>query len=78
MQHDPLAPHHHRVAGIVAALRAHHPIHALGQHVNNFAFALIAPLGANQNGVGHGGDPFGSIRSMGVWEQRIPEARQRG
>jgi hypothetical protein len=34
------------VAGVVAALGPDDDFHRLGQHVNDFAFALIAPLGA--------------------------------
>jgi hypothetical protein len=36
-----------RVAGVIAALRAHDDVRPLGEHVNNFAFAFIAPLGAD-------------------------------
>ena len=36
-----------RVAGVVAALRADHHVRLLGQHVNDLAFAFIAPLGAD-------------------------------
>ena len=35
------------VAGVVAALRADHHVRLLGQHVNDLAFAFIAPLGAH-------------------------------
>jgi hypothetical protein len=37
------------VAGIGAALIAHHEISALGQDVDDFAFAFVAPLGADHN-----------------------------
>jgi len=33
-----------RVAGVIAALRADDDIRLLGEHVNDFAFAFIAPL----------------------------------
>ena len=36
-----------RVAGVVAALRADDDVRLLGQHVNDFAFAFVAPLGAH-------------------------------
>ena len=42
-----------RVPGVVAALRAHDDVRLLGQHVDDFAFAFIAPLGADQNRIGH-------------------------
>ena len=42
-----------RVAGVVAALRADHDVRLLGQHVDDLAFAFIAPLGADQNRIGH-------------------------
>jgi hypothetical protein len=35
------------VAGVVAALRAHHHIRFFGKDVDDFAFAFIAPLGAD-------------------------------
>ncbi len=42
-----------RVAGVVAALRADDHVRLLGQHVNDLAFAFIAPLGADQNRIRH-------------------------
>ena len=39
--------------GVIAALRADHDVGLLGQHVNDLAFAFIAPLGANQYRIGH-------------------------
>jgi cytochrome c biogenesis protein CcmG/thiol:disulfide interchange protein DsbE len=39
--------------GIVAALSADHYIRLLGQHIDDFAFAFVAPLGAHQNRIGH-------------------------
>ena len=47
MQHKFFVADFNGVAGIVAALRAHHPRGAFGQNVNDFAFAFIAPLGAD-------------------------------
>ena len=41
------------VAGVVAALRADHHVRLLGQHVNDLAFAFVAPLGADQNRIRH-------------------------
>ena len=45
---------HQRMAGVVAALKAHDHIGAAGQPVDDLALALIAPLGADHGHVGHG------------------------
>ena len=42
-----------RVAGIVAALEAHHDIGARRQPVDDLAFAFVAPLGADHRNIGH-------------------------
>ncbi len=42
-----------RVAGIVAALIARDDVEALGQQVDYFALAFIAPLRAENNYVAH-------------------------
>ena len=42
-----------RVAGIVAALEAHHDVGALGQPVDDLALALVAPLGADHRHIRH-------------------------
>ena len=44
---------HQRVAGIVAALEAHHDIGALRQPIDDLALALVAPLGADDHDIGH-------------------------
>jgi hypothetical protein len=44
-----------RVAGIVAALEAHHHVGALRQPVDDLALALVAPLGADDDDVRHAG-----------------------
>ena len=41
------------VAGVVAAGVADDDVRLLGQHVNDFAFAFVAPLGADQNCICH-------------------------
>ena len=43
----------HRVPGVIPALGSNHDIRLLGQNVNDLAFAFIAPLGANENRIGH-------------------------
>jgi hypothetical protein len=42
-----------RVAGIVAALEAHHHVGAFRQPVDNLAFSLVTPLRPDDNYVGH-------------------------
>ncbi len=44
---------HQRMAGIMAALEAHHDIGALGQPIDDLALALVAPLGADDHDIGH-------------------------
>ena len=41
------------VAGIVAALKAHHDIGLLREPVDDLAFALVAPLGSDHDHIGH-------------------------
>ncbi len=42
-----------RVPGVVSALRSHHDIGLVRENIDNLAFALVTPLGAYQNCVGH-------------------------
>ena len=51
VQHRLLAADHQRVAGVVAALEAHHALRAVGQPVDDLALALVAPLGADDDDV---------------------------
>ena len=48
-----LVADHERVPGIVAALEPHDDIGAAGQPVHHLAFALIAPLRANNRHISH-------------------------
>ena len=48
-----LAVDDQRMAGIVAALEAHHDIGALRQPVDDLALALVAPLRADDHHIGH-------------------------
>ena len=41
------------VAGVVAAGVADDDVRPFGEHVNDFAFAFIAPLGADENCICH-------------------------
>lgn len=55
------------VAGVVAARVAHDDVGRLGEHVDDFAFALVAPLSADQNGVCHKfANPVATIKSPEV------------
>ena len=47
---------HDRMAGVVAALEAHHGCGALGQQVYDLALTFIAPLGANDRDTRHNGE----------------------
>ena len=40
-----------RVARVVSALKAHHALRHFGQPVDQFALALVAPLGADDDHV---------------------------
>ncbi|KMO72613.1 hypothetical protein MOBUDSM44075_03956 [Mycolicibacterium obuense] len=44
---------HHRVAGVVAALVAHHPLNPSTEQVGGLTFALVAPLGADEDDCRH-------------------------
>ena len=44
----------HGMAGVVPALAAHDDVRVRREHVDDLALAFIAPLRADQNGVGHG------------------------
>ena len=52
-QHRLFAVDDQCVAGIVAALKAHDDVGLLRQPVDNLAFSLVAPLGADDHGAGH-------------------------
>ena len=43
-----------RVAGVVAALEAHHALRVVGQPVDDLALAFVAPLGADDDDVAAG------------------------
>ena len=49
MQRGLHAVDHQRVAGVVAALEAHHALWHLGQPVDQLALAFVAPLGADHD-----------------------------
>ena len=51
-----------RVAGVVAALVAGDDVEPLGQQVDDLALALVAPLGADDDGAGHITPPRGRGR----------------
>ncbi|MEY5013755.1 MAG: hypothetical protein RIS92_113 [Verrucomicrobiota bacterium] len=49
-----------RVTGVIAALGANDDVGVFGEEIDDFAFAFITPLGADENGVCH--------RENGNWE----------
>src|SRR6185369_12105882 len=53
LEHELLAAHHHRMAGVVPALVTDDDTHVGGQHVHDLALALVAPLGAHHHDVRH-------------------------
>ena len=46
LEHEPLVTNDDGVAGVVAACVTRNGVEALAEHVDNFALAFIAPLGA--------------------------------
>ena len=57
LQRVPLGAHHHGVAGVVAALVAHHVGVFGSEKVDDLGLAFVTPLGAYDNGDGHGNAP---------------------
>ena len=55
-----------RMTGIVSALETRHRGSAIGQQVDDFAFALIAPLGADDD------DEFTHMKSMAQKPRAAP------
>ena len=53
MQDGALTVHFDGMPGIVAALETHDDIAVRSQHVNDFSLSFVAPLGADNNGIGH-------------------------
>ena len=54
LQGVPLAADDDGVPGVVAALVAHHVRVLLGEQVDDLRLALVTPLGADDDGDGHG------------------------
>ncbi|MGY4415075.1 hypothetical protein ACVWW4_006811 [Bradyrhizobium sp. LB7.1] len=48
-----LAVDHQRMAGVMAALEADHDVRLLRQPVDDLALSLVAPLGADDDNIGH-------------------------
>ena len=48
-----LTMHHQSVAGVVPALKAHDAFGILGEQIDNLSFSLVAPLGSDDNHIGH-------------------------
>jgi hypothetical protein len=58
-----LVAHDDRVAGVVAAVELHDEVDLLAEQIGCLAFALIAPLGAEQRDRRHRSRPFPPKRS---------------
>ncbi len=70
VQDDLFAVHHQGVPGVVPALEADHQGSPAGQHVHDLAFALVAPLGADDDDVLHGSLAFLGHRARKGARQR--------
>jgi hypothetical protein len=46
------------VPGIVAPLEANHPIRVFRKYIDDFSFALVTPLGTDQDRIGHVSTPY--------------------
>jgi hypothetical protein len=53
VEDDLLVAHHHRVPRVVPPLVAGDDVEALAQHVDDLALALVAPLHADHDEIGH-------------------------
>jgi len=47
MQDGFLSVHHQRMPGVMPALKTHHALGVIRQPIDDLAFALISPLGAD-------------------------------
>ena len=65
-----------RVAGVVAALEAHHHVGAAGEPVDDLALALVAPLGADDGDVTHENSPMVAARAAlrGPHAERVQQS----
>ena len=61
-----LVADHDGVAGIVAALEAHHHLGPVGEPVDDLAFAFVAPLGADHRDIGHIPYPDERVSRRGI------------
>ena len=46
-------PQDNRVARVIAPLRAHDDVRVLGEKIDDLAFAFVAPLGTDKDGIRH-------------------------
>jgi hypothetical protein len=51
LQRSLLAADDQRVAGIVAALEAHHALGVIGQPIDDLALTFVAPLGTDDDDI---------------------------
>src|SRR5690606_38148091 len=69
-----LAVDDQRMAGVVAALKAHHDVGPLGQPVDDLAFTFVAPLGADHHYVRHVSKPLARGRTAGSYATALARA----
>ena len=66
------------MAGIMAALKAHHDVRLGGQPIDDFALSLVPPLGADHNHIRHYGTLTraarlpSNTRHAGLGQKRSP------
>ena len=75
LQNELLLADEDRVAGVVAALIARHDVESLGEEIDDLAFALVAPLGAEDDYVSHFDQTYLVYRSRALNELRETEKR---
>ena len=74
LQDELLFADENRVAGVVSALIARDDIEAFGEEIDDFAFALVAPLRAEDDYVSHFDQTYLVYRTLG---RRKPETENR-
>ena len=70
-----LVAHEHRVPGVVAALVAGDDVVPLGEQVDDLALALVAPLGADDDGCRHVPQRSSRLRDGSATSSRAPARR---
>src|SRR5690606_33780013 len=68
-----LVAHHHRVAGVVAALVAHHVVDGTTEQVRRLSLAFVTPLSTEQHKCGHARTPLpgGACPGSGAYAEDL-------